>query len=391
MKGSRRAAFTGLFIALAFVLTATPSTLAVVSYVVPTGTVGNQAFGGTLGMDFDVTSPITINSLGVFDSGSNGLSNTLNAYLFDRNNTAVPLATVQFTPGSPGTLVGGSRFKLLGAPLNLPAGFQGSIVADSYSGAEPNGNQGVSPLTLTTSGAGRINFVGGGRFGNAGQFPTGGDGGPPNRYAAGTFDFSFVQTPANNVTAYQIPSPVAGGQNFGGSLGMDFDVNSPIKIDQLGVFDSNGDGLQATITARVYDRNNTAVPLATIVFAPGEGTLVGGSRFKALPTSLTLPAGFAGTIVAEGYGPLELLGNSGGVGNFDGTILNTGNNAIAFVGLSRFGNAGQFPATVDGGPVARYGAGTFVFSTVQAVPEPATVALLLMGGLGIVGRRRRAA
>ncbi|MCA9267274.1 MAG: hypothetical protein KDA41_02330, partial [Planctomycetales bacterium] len=89
-------------------------------YNVPAGTVGNQTYGGTLGMDFDVNQEITISRLGVFDSGSNGLSNTINAYIFDRTNTATPLATVTFTPGSPGVLEEGNRLKTLGSPLVLP-------------------------------------------------------------------------------------------------------------------------------------------------------------------------------------------------------------------------------------------------------------------------------
>ncbi len=116
---------------------------AVVAYNVPAGTVGNQAFDGSLGMDFDVTAPISVTSLGVFDSGSNGLLNSLNAYIYDRTNTAVPVATLSFSPGSPGTLVDGSRFKSLASPLVLLPGFQGTIVAEGYGPAEPNGNQGI--------------------------------------------------------------------------------------------------------------------------------------------------------------------------------------------------------------------------------------------------------
>ena len=115
---------------------------------------------------------------------------------------------------------------------------------------------------------------------------------------------------ATDVIAYQIPVPVPGNQNFGGSLGMDFNVNVPIVIDQLGVFDASGDGLQNAIVAHIDDRTNPAAPIVTLTFAAGEGTLVGGSRFKDLPADLLLPAGFQGTIVAEGYSALELNGNS---------------------------------------------------------------------------------
>ncbi len=162
----------------------------VVAYQVPASMFGNQDFGGSLGMDFDVAGAIVVTRLGVFDSGSDGLALPLSARLYNRS-TGVPLASLAFSPESPGDLVEGSRFKDLPSPVNLPAGFQGTIVADGYGAGEPNGNQGVGPIGLATAdGGGAIVFVGGGRFGAApGSFPDSVDGGPPDRYAAGTFAF----------------------------------------------------------------------------------------------------------------------------------------------------------------------------------------------------------
>src|SRR5690606_10639214 len=45
-----------------------------------------------------------------------------------------------------------------------------------------------------------ISFVGGGRYGNPGAFPTTNDGGPENRYAAGTFAFAVTGQGGNGVT-----------------------------------------------------------------------------------------------------------------------------------------------------------------------------------------------
>src|SRR5262249_34079475 len=83
-----------------------PSTIA---YQVPAGTVGQQAFGGPLGMDFDVQQTIAITRLGVFDSGSDGLSLPLTARIFNRD-TQTQLAALSFPAGTPGQLVDGSRF-----------------------------------------------------------------------------------------------------------------------------------------------------------------------------------------------------------------------------------------------------------------------------------------
>ena len=157
-------------------------------------------------MDFNVLGePIVVDQLGVFDSGSDGLATTLTAHIYDRNDTAAPLATLTFTPGDPGTLVDGSRFKDLIDPLNLPAGFEGTIVAEGYNGAEPNGNAGAGVPVWSSDTYNLLEFVGGGRFGTAGLFPGTADGGPANRYAAGTFRFSTEAATA----AVPEPSTVA--------------------------------------------------------------------------------------------------------------------------------------------------------------------------------------
>jgi VCBS repeat-containing protein len=175
-------------------------------------------------------------------------------------------------------------------------------------------------------------------------------------------------TTFNPATAYEVPANTVGTQNFGGALGMDFNVNTPVYVTQLGVFDSGSNGIQGgTVTARLYNRQTQAL-LATLTFTGNEGTLVGGSRFKPLAAPIQLPAGFQGVIVAEGYNGSELNGNSG-------TPLwttNSGSGAISFVGGGRYAlTAGQFPTNVDGGPANRYAAGTFTFST--TLPGPPTL------------------
>ncbi len=179
----------------------------VISYWVNANTAGNQPHPGPLGMAFDVNIPITITQLGVFDDGSNGLTpplGSLSAYLWNRNSTATPLATLSFTNGSPGTLVGGSRFKTLASPITLPAGFQGMIVADGYGTGEQDGNaMGATPTWTTASGSGAISFVGTSYWAmTPGTYPTSNDTNPANRYAAGTFVFA--------------PGPITGGTAPGG-------------------------------------------------------------------------------------------------------------------------------------------------------------------------------
>ncbi len=162
--------------------------------------------------------------------------------------------------------------------------------------------------------------------------------------------------------AYSTPAGAAGNQPYYGSVGMDFDVLAPIEVTHLGVFDDGSDGLQVPLTAHLYDRDNPATPLATIVFAAGAtGTLSGGTRYLELAPheKLTLPAGFRGTIVAEGYQPTEQYAD-GFSSERIGTVQNGGGH-IAFVGTGRTGTNGAFPTDPSNGRTNRFGAGSFIF------------------------------
>jgi hypothetical protein len=209
MKATRPILLAAIF-ALAGLSLSGKSDAATVAYLIPNATVGNQAFGTGLGLDFDVgATPIQITSFGVFDDASNGIGAgvTLSVSLWERDpgNDTLSLGqvgpTVNFTTGSPGALVGGSRFITLGTPIDLPAGFQGSIVAYGFAGpTDQNGNDGgVGNFPYTTDdGGGLINFVGTSRFGlgGVGVYPDTPDGGPANRYGAGNFEFQAIPEPS---------------------------------------------------------------------------------------------------------------------------------------------------------------------------------------------------
>jgi hypothetical protein len=87
-----------------------------------------------------------------------------------------------------GELDGGSRFLPLSPAVVLPAGFQGSVVAYGYGVDEPNGNTGGG--SWSTFSGGSLIFTGSSRWDTAqGVLPANIDGGPANKYAAGTFYF----------------------------------------------------------------------------------------------------------------------------------------------------------------------------------------------------------
>ena len=163
----------------------------VIAYQVPVGTVGNQSYGGSLGHDFEVLSPVVVTRLGVFDSGANGLNATLVAQLWASQPTPRLLASLSFSSAAPGELAAGtsSRFKPLASPLVLDPGTYTSV-AFGYSDVERNGNAGSSaPAWTTSTGGGLIRFFGTSRYGSANQYPATADGGPADRYAGPTFEF----------------------------------------------------------------------------------------------------------------------------------------------------------------------------------------------------------
>jgi len=185
------------------------------AYSIPRGTVGGQSYAGSLGMDFDVLRPVQVTELGCFDSGSNGLSNSITVVLWSRNQNGTPgftgddvqgnvLASQIFTTATPGTLVGGQRFKTLTNPVTLVPGSY-TILAYNYSSAEPNGND-AAFFNGTDTGGGALAFVGSSRFGitappasAAASWPGTPDSGPAARYGSGTFRFRETAATGTNI------------------------------------------------------------------------------------------------------------------------------------------------------------------------------------------------
>ncbi|MBI4606769.1 MAG: fibronectin type III domain-containing protein [Planctomycetes bacterium] len=339
-----------------------------IAYVVPSGTAGARVDGVPLGMDFDVELDVQLTRLGAFDSAGDGLARPITVKVYDRDTEAV-LAAMDFTPEDPGTLLNSSRFKRLDAPVEVSAGTRCSVVAEGYGDGEPAGELG--PWT-TDPGPCSLFFVGKARSGvPLTLLPPPNADGRTDQYAAGTFEFVPRErgTPRGTI-AYQVPPGTVGNQVYTGALGMDFNVNVPIKVTRLGVFDSGSDGIKGNLRARLYDRDAQALVAELRFSAADPGELVGGSRFKPLDPAVELAAGFHGTMVGAGYNANEPNGNYGPPGGDAlGLVADDGGCAITFVGGGRFGGfATVFPATLDGGPANRYAAGTFELEAGEPPP-----------------------
>ncbi|MEX2213216.1 MAG: PEP-CTERM sorting domain-containing protein [Phycisphaeraceae bacterium] len=392
--------------------------MAVVSYEVPTGTVGSQNFGGSLGMDFNVAFTTTITELGVFDSGSNGLSSTITAYIYDRTNTAAPLATLTFSPGDPGTLVGGTRFKTLGAPLVLPKNFQGTIVADGFNGVDLNGNLAVPPWTVNT-GNGVLGFVGSSRFGTAGLFPATADGGPVNRYAAG----SFVFAGAPDITSGNIPlggiTAAATGSQGGFPVSAAVDGNATPSVGGTGWAGAIPTGDNTPPATAVFEaigdvKTSSQTQLTFNIISGGFGNhTLGRFRLSVTGDDRSLFAdGLAnnGDVLANW---VELTPASASSSNASTVLTVLGDNSILASGgvanvetynITAFSSLPTItgfrielledPSFVNNGP-GRASNGNWVLLEFQVshvpVPEPASIMMVLLSGAALLKRRRQAA
>jgi hypothetical protein len=181
---------------------------------------GNQGWGGNLGLDFDVNTPIVVTQLGTFNHGQGtfGPSTTIIVALWSRHHTGstpndtesdtagapLPLATMAFYQYDPGTLVGNYAFKPLATALTLQPGSY-TISAHGYNGDDLNGNEDIPNFSVATDdGGGLISFVGTGRFDPApGLVPAGGFSpltsaaqnvtiGSAHIFAAGNFQYKAV-------------------------------------------------------------------------------------------------------------------------------------------------------------------------------------------------------
>jgi hypothetical protein len=203
--------------------------------------------------------------------------------------------------------------------------------------------------------------------------------------AAGNYDFAnqapgtytvaldVLSLDGPGVAAYDVPDGTVGKFLPETSLfnyGMDFDVNRPIVITSLGLFDSGQSGWDVKgggpffydYAVELFDRR-TQSSLGSVQFTPDDpGTLIGGSRFKPLAKPLVLPAGFQGTIAAN----IATDGNKP-FGSYDKQPVtwttNNDGGAVSFVGSGRHGVTGTFPIETDSGPPNAYAAGSFLYSS----------------------------
>jgi hypothetical protein len=163
---------------------------------------GLQAWQGSLGMTFTVNSAITVNDMGVYNwLGPTGapLAAPLTVAIYNTSTGFIVNGTeFTFNAGQAYTQLPGDNFDLFEQikPVQLaPGGYE--VVAVGFGPNQFNGNQGFGngaagaaegapPSVITYTNGGFYSNDNGGTL----VLPTIADGGPANRYDAGTFAFS---------------------------------------------------------------------------------------------------------------------------------------------------------------------------------------------------------
>jgi len=183
----------------------------------------------------------------------------------------------------------------------------------------------------------------------------------------------------------------SGGNQVGYSVGLVFQVNSAVTVDQLGMYDSGGDGFMAAAESPLsaYLMNTGGTVLASATFYTGSsGALdtASGYRFKSI-APLTIGPGFY-YLMGYGFSSADPEHNSFLDGMPD--TFNHGGGLLSFVfsAYTSDVSVGALPDTY--GSPDYFSAANMTYSTAAEVPEPTSFAILVTSALAAAGLRGRA-
>lgn len=88
--------------------------------------------GNSLGWWFEVTDPVTLTHLGLYDHGAPGLAESHEVGIFLHSNPGTALGVVTVPSGTSAMLVEGTRFVELSTPLSLQTGVAYYMLANNW-------------------------------------------------------------------------------------------------------------------------------------------------------------------------------------------------------------------------------------------------------------------
>jgi hypothetical protein len=200
----------------------------------------------------------------------------------------------------------------------------------------------------------------------------------------GIFVSGFSAAPAF-ADVLQTSNASFGNQDYSG-VGLEFNVNVPIVVDALGIYDSGQNGITGPLTADLMTTGGVIVATATFD-SSGSYSLIGNYAFQNIaPITLSV-----GSYYLMGYGwstsgDLEHNSNIGGPPD----TFNTFGGSVSFV-QAVWGEGNDPPGTL---PTHTFGPGQpdfFSSANLSAVPEPSTWAMMILGfvGIGFMAYRRK--
>ena len=198
-----------------------------------------------------------------------------------------------------------------------------------------------------------------------------------------------VSVRADNI-AYTDPAG-QGKQAYGGNLALNFNVLSPITVNELGVFNASGSGtITGTIQVVIYNTGTNTAVTPVVKFSGNYSPAgLGFDVFQAI-TPVVLGVG-SYEVDAVGFSASDLNGNIN-LGS-SGPILNNFAGSLAFTGASYDGSPFLDDPLTCGGCALLPGQRSHQFDagTFGQVPEPSSLLLFGTGvlALGMMAFRRK--